>query len=734
LKFHNPYHFVPVKPERRSDDLTRVKFLEGGHHVTHDRYVRRTLSGRLICRLTTASPIFVGAKRDPSENEQTPSIAEPFELPGEEGKPAIPASSLRGLISSVAEAASNSALRVLEARPYSYRVSMEKALSALGIVLMRQDERGETRPFLLPLALPTIPFRVGNSIVLPSPFRQQHFAKPTLRVFIGNKESIRTADFPQTFRWDDQQFYGMKLATRSWIKNGEVAVDNSLKIKGGSQSKFLIGQEPLDRQDPILWEDIPEAIRPQYTRGIIRSLGCYGRDIPPTKKHELFIPFPDKIDEALLLAISNDALERFYDLADQRTDEDPTLPYEPQGTARNLSVNNDKDHTIRLKQGDLVFFVPDPVRNQVDRISFSSIWRDRVEIIESGKKSGATAHTFFRQVNEALVPFDSRRQLLTIAEQLFGFVQQEKNTESKGALALAGRVWFSTARWEGDEGDQPYEEPITLRILDSPKPPSPAIYFKKASGKPAYVSKSMLSPKSHHPQGRKFYLHRSERDGEKPWGTADSTIRAKQKVTIKPVKAQSVFYFHLDFVNLSSIELGLLLFALKPSEGFRHKLGMGKSIGLGTVNITPVGLFEVDRETRYSPDGLFSQRYGRAWIAGSGRSESWPDQYVREKSDAAESEVKEIESIKVAFTDTLDPDIRVALELIGDPANLKVSVHTPLIQDGEREDKTFRWFVANDQGSGKGEDRLEGARRYLEPLSRASNVLPDLDALEWRGE
>ena len=39
----------------------------------------------------------------------------------------------------------------------------------------------------------------------------------------------------------------------------------------------------------------------------------------------------------------------------------------------------------------------------------------------------------------------------------------------------------------------------------------------------------------------------------------------------------------VDFDNLSPRELGLLLYALKPAEGFRHKLGMGKPIGLGGV-------------------------------------------------------------------------------------------------------------------------------------------------------
>jgi len=736
MSFHNPYHFVPVKSERRNDYLERKKFCENGHHVAHDRYLDKTYSGRLICRLTTQSPIFIGAKREEGVNDQTPATAEPFELPGEEGRPAIPATSLRGLVSSLAEAASNSALRVLEARPYSYRMMMDKGLSAVGMVLMRSDENGEMKPRLLPLTLPTIPFNEGNSVVLPAPFRHQHFLRPNLKVFIGNKDSIRQADFPDTFRCDDQKFYGMKLVRRTWGQNGQLELDDYLNIKGGTRDKFLVAQKAIDGKDPIPWDEIPEGEMGDYTRGIIRSLGCYDRDdMPNTKKHELFIPFPDEIDEDRLLSITDEAIKRFYDLADHRTEADPRLPYEPKGTVRNSAPENDEDRKIRLKDGDLVFFEPVPLRDQVAKISFSSIWRDRVEVTEQNQKRGATAHTFFRKVNEELLPFNADRKWITIAEQMFGFVQQEKDRDRKGALALAGRVWFSHARWQEEEGKSPYQESVTLRILDAPKPPSPAFYFKKATGRPGHIAKSSLSPGAHLPQGRKFYLHRSRRDGNEPWRTANPEERAKQKVTIKPICPQSVFYFHADFSNLSKVELGLLLYALQPSEDFRHKIGMGKSIGLGTVRIEHVGLFLVDRAKRYSPDGLFAPRHATAWIASDGEPDHWPEEYALEKAAASDAEMEDLQSIREAFTDTLDPDIGHALELIGNPDYLKTRVHTPLIRDGEKEDKTFRWFVANDHGSGnKKEEKLDPAYKHLSPLSKESNGLPQLEALEWRGE
>jgi hypothetical protein len=50
---------------------------------------------------------------------------------------------------------------------------------------------------------------------------------------------------------------------------------------------------------------------------------------------------------------------------------------------------------------------------------------------------------------------------------------------------------------------------------------------------------------------------------------------------------------------------------------------------------------------------------------------------------------------------------------------------------GDDEDETFKWFVANDQGSGSKRDgtKIDPARRCLEPLNSETEKLPELDAL-----
>ena len=465
-QYHNPYHFVPAVDEERLDDLSIEDFPLKSNHVRHDRYVDGTYSGRIICRLTTETPAFVGANRTREATDQTPAEIAPFLL---NDKPAIPASSLRGLVSSIAEAASNSALRVLENRSFSFRQTMKESLSAIGMVVI---ENGTY--YLRPLTLPNIEINRGNPAKLPAAFAKL-FPEPNLKVYVGNPSSIRSRSFPYvTFSLEHPKYYGLKLKSRVWSAAKDLPFDSNQKIRN---NRFLLAQIPLQNEEPRPWENIPEAEKGNYTRGIMRVLGCDpARDLPNTKKHEIFIPYPVTAEKWPTIPISNAAVERFNDLADERTEDSsggPLLPYEPRGTKRNP---DGKSSAFRLKAGDLVFFKPTNDGKAVDEISFSSIWRGRVEATWKSGIDAARAADFFGEIDPDLTPFDHLRQKITLAEQLFGFVEDEKADDQKSSLALAGRVYFSHAQTSA--GKECFLPDVTLSILDSPKPPSPTRYFK----------------------------------------------------------------------------------------------------------------------------------------------------------------------------------------------------------------------------------------------------------------
>jgi CRISPR-associated protein (TIGR03986 family) len=753
--FHNPYHFVPVKNANRADNLDPQVLRSSrdqSTQVTHSRYVENSYSGRLVCRVMTEDPIFIG---DKTEGTDVPKKVRPFEI---NETPAIPASTLRGLISSLAEAASNSAMRVLYDQSYSYRREMTEALSAIGMIIMTRDEAGKTKYELRPLSLPVLVKETDKNFKLPVEYNGM-FLKPNLKVYL-NPTSV-----PAQIRSETKhEFYYLKMKALSWTKGSLLPFDktqdeNTFNTRG----KFLLAQKAVGPAAPIPkdeWEKKPYAEKFRYVRGFVRALDDKReerkRDFPKERRYELFIPYPDGAEKWKTIPVPSEVVDRFHDLADQRTsdyktEDDPLLPFHPLGTSRNDKPKDKSDLTFRLKDGDLVYFKPTADGTAIAEISLSSIWRGRVDESHEVTAKKASTQAFFAAVDEELLPFNENRKTITIAEQLFGFVQQDKQDDEEApeshkgelSLALAGRVRFSHAMLEGfvkgDEppvnDNQPYLGETILKILASPKPPSPAMYFKMKNGEGGYIRKKELNPRDHQPQGRKFYLHRDGMTPE-PWRTrltgADLGKVRKQVVRVTPLKTGAVFYFHIDFDNLSKRELGLLLYALQPFgkdaeplERFCHKIGMGKPIGLGKVKIAPVGLFRINRQRRYTVEGYEAPRYSEVWLPANSKFDEWPENnYKNEKIITTQMQVElDIKTVREGFADVLDDDIHRAIEMIGDPRYLQAAVHTPTVRNQPNKEKeTFKWFVENDKP-------VNQKRQFLKPISATAQSLEPLEEL-----
>jgi CRISPR-associated protein (TIGR03986 family) len=755
--FFNPYHFVPSKPGERKTDVSRKDFeAKTIARLGHDRDADGTLSGRILCRLKTVTPVVIGGKQEPMPGNYTE--VEPFRVPTaasaqEHDEIAIPATTLRGLLSSVAEAASNSALRVLEDESYSYRCAMDQSLQAIGEIVGNK---------IRPLTLPALSGIGGATrfAVLPkyarmfSPDRYTLNDSFPLKAYVDGyskieqrdeapKVAVRRPSFladgdPISHSADNrEQFWYAKLAGSPNLQGQAIVETAGCKIKPGNAS-FLLGNSLIG--DPISsaqWE--ADGRSSDYVRGILRVLGIKDREkeIPTSKHHEIFIPYPEAIEKTPLFDAA-DAIETFETLAKERTTLQKTelkkatgekrkniaLPYSVKGAKRNTGEDGDN---LRLRDGDLVFFEPSEDGTKVSRLAVSSIWRNRVE--------GST-HRFFERLSSDLLPFNPARKWLTIAEQMFGFVENKKpkgtaaaveEKQDQPALALAGRVVVSFGRL-ADPGTDPLMAKTPLKILSSPKPPSPNLYFKR-NGDARYIAKRELGVATHAPQGRKFYLHQPA--ANEPWKTkATGDDKAKdQKAMVQPIREETSFYFHVDFENLSETELGLLCYALAPSPTFHHKLGMGKPLGLGTVAIETEAIFLTARRSRYASDGSSDPRYHRKWLRDNEAPSSWPDRYKVERQCAANSDVisdaTSAHHYASTFRATMDADIGRALEILGDPKFVTDPVHTPqLAENNDLEDKTYAWFGKNDF---KGRDAIPlPNRQYLAPLTATSDSLPPL--------
>jgi hypothetical protein len=267
--------------------------------------------------------------------------------------------------------------------------------------------------------------------------------------------------------------------------------------------------------------------------------------------------------------------------------------------------------------------------------------------------------------------------------------------------------------------------PVTLKVLDNPKPPCPFLYFKpRANPAGAFIGKMQLNAKDHQAQGRKYYLHQPA-NGE-PWKSNYAEANQDQQSSVQPIAHGQVFYFHLDFDNLSDEELGLLLYSLCPSDGFRHKIGMGKCVGLGSIHVSPLALLRIDRKRRYTPGGLSGARYHEVWLANDEVVRSWPALYRLEKEALAGATVGILYNLRDRYREQMNPQIRQAIELIGDPRFVTAPVLPPMLEDQnkEPEKETFQWFVANETGKVDVSTNREipAQRQFLRPLHNRKDL------------
>jgi hypothetical protein len=245
--------------------------------------------------------------------------------------------------------------------------------------------------------------------------------------------------------------------------------------------------------------------------------------------------------------------------------------------------------------------------------------------VRSGK--GPTTYELFNRIDETgnLLPWNPKRNSLTPAESLFGVASDGAAERNEFLSSLASRIRVHDAIAVKGAERLP---PVRLQILSTPKPaevksgkapPSPPLYFKTNTGKP--VTKSGFPEADVVPRGRKFYLAHADQatpKREAPWRSRAGDRFDNQRVQVEPFKAGCGFWCHIEFENLSSAELNLLLRSVEPSDDFKHQIGVGKPLGLGLVDIRIAALrlrnhsFEeyFPKSDTASAEALFSQPSG----------------------------------------------------------------------------------------------------------------------------
>ena len=186
----------------------------------------------------------------------------------------------------------------------------------------------------------------------------------------------------------------------------------------------------------------------------------------------------------------------------------------------------------------------------------------------------------------------TKYQELCPACRLFGWVKNKADDDSKACVAYAGRVSFEQAELDKEvkgEGNK------ILAELASPKPTTTFFYLTNKNDPGIFIpKKDGFIPQKQNLRGRKYYWHHNSFD----WQLGEKTKR--NRTIIDPVYPGSLFKFRVRFENLRPEELGALIWSLQLEGGMHHRLGYGKPLGLGSVNINIRKGYTFNLKERYS--------------------------------------------------------------------------------------------------------------------------------------
>jgi CRISPR-associated protein (TIGR03986 family) len=531
-----PYNFVPL-PEKvycveEGSEIggTKVKPWE-----RHDEFIPGANHGWIDLEIRTLTPLFIRgavARDDHGRWDDRDSRVrhEPFLTP--EGTPAIPGSSLRGMVRTLVEILSFAKIQpVSDQKPFFRTVSDDR----IGREYRARVLRGGQKP--------TGGFvrRDGDSW------------------YVAPCEVVRVSR--QTLAGESVPFQGGPNYSPNWDYQYRPC--------------WLPRRADSDEVEQIIFQD-PKNVG--WAEGTLVLTGN-----SPSKKREFV--FLDEAPASSRIRIPEEIWERFHD-DDQIT----------QWQERAFPVNRPSPGCRRiaggLRDGEPVFFLKDEsekTENNPDGLVFLG---------------RAQMFRFPYDLSPAkLVPEFIRHAGLDLAEAMFGRVGKDKKT-------IKGRVFFEDAV-ASDGGPEWLEEVIVPRILSSPKVTTFQHYLTQDGTKGKDDLTTYFAGDQTTIRGHKLYWHRWESNQglaqvKEPrqhdqllQDLSGQNPRDSQHTLIRPVKAGVTFKGRIRFENLTDLELGALLYALQLPEGCAHRLGMGKPLGLGSVQIT-TRLHLIDRSQRYT--------------------------------------------------------------------------------------------------------------------------------------
>lgn len=654
--FLNVYNFVRNITKKRQN----CHVLGNCQPPPHDRYV--SLSGRITCNAEAVASLFISDSHAVKEENRHKTYR--FFQYG--GQPALPASSLRGMIRHVFEAVTNSCyVEFQKDEPYPLEHRRSLAPKMIPARVVELDER-EARLELLDCTVnPPVNISKGPVVVLSG--------------------AVREAYPPCVFNQRTRQPYDK---TKSKLPSGacdgmRVAALVTRQPESHGSNRFrayhVIKIAPLDQHQTLIEDS-------QYTK-VYGWLHLTGPNIENKHDERLFFrwddrqpnpPYLNEIPSACLCRCGievvkeyNHHLKEYWERQNKKVDELGNLRW-PNSTngLPHPSVFVKKDS--KLTVGDLVY-VQSNTQGVVTSLRSVSIPRVR--------------YKYCRQkfLPEYLKPCQDYVNLCP-ACRVFGWVRENAKRIADNPTAYAGRVRFSHGKIKGD---WQVEKEITLSILSTPKPTATPFYLVSAEGRPD--PSVTYDTDGARMRGRKIY----RRHGEIKFDECKSKERIDQNRTIKgALKPEAMFTFTIDFENLAPLELGAFLYAIELEEGMVHRLGYAKPLGFGSVKVTVEKMEIIDWKKR-----LQSIAPNAGWQS-------------KDRKKIAELKQKFLNEMLVLYGDEFKKVLADLRALLGTPSGLPIHYPRPTMSLDLENHPQYEWFAGNKRRI----DKL-GKREIPEPAA-----------------
>jgi len=582
-KTYWPHYFLPFGP-----NVKRVNTPPPHSHFDPQRH-----TGKLVCRLTIKTPVIIpDAKTTTADNKHKTHRF--FNL---NGQLCIPGSEIKGMVSSVFEALTNSCLRMFhEKKRLSWRMKAEK-LDQWKPGMIREEQNRLWVEEMEEMRLPVYdnhelhndikemgkqgyyrdkqPTRTDNLINKYSEKIRERLNSDTL-LLTGQKELPCFKCAPHgmdNIALLESPVKGCNRYKSRWMPRGYVHFTGPNKIEVNKPAKIdtpggnaQLENNPLKiRHNKVFLDNL--TVNSSKLGSVLRKRAIPKYEVisdgfvyTMTKRCErIFIPLQKPANYPVSTAVAG----KYTQLCEEYKQNSDTIPE----VFRTRLPKNGK-----LNQGALIYFlqknakVTDIIPVRISRIIDDDVLAQKLrddlrpcvrELLDEDKArtiKSAGVKELFEQHPNGLCP----------ACALFGTTYYKGRVAFGFAFSVDG-----TPELFSDDGLQPDEEGhltrINLPLLERPRP-----------------TWSMPTKKSKVP-GRKFYVH------HQGWkevieNSPNETPNENNKTVQALDKGQSL-EFEVRFENLSDAELGLLIYALQLEPELAHKLGMGKALGFGSVGI-----------------------------------------------------------------------------------------------------------------------------------------------------